>query len=361
MATGCRSIALGLASMLAVSCQTTRDLTTPGSGMTARVVASDASRPVGPDGRPVSVTGTATFTGLTVELWDGQQWLTVANGSGNATLALGDGALQATLVPATEIPAGSYSEMRFTAASATLDVAVAGINFSARTQATEESLTLDKTVAVTVNPDGSRTFSVELQLIRTVSLSVDPVTGAPIVTLNGDFGPVTMPAASMRTSVIGSDRSQPVTSPAGMSVSGSATFTGLSVDLWDGQQWWAVANGSGTATFALEDGTAAATLVPASELPAGDYTQIRLTATNAVVDLTLDDGSRQFSAGLQSNGPVVITKSVTVTVNPDGSRTLAVQFEMVRSVALDVDPTSGAASVSVTGDFGAATAAASAR
>src|SRR5947199_110194 len=145
------------------------------------------------------------------------------------------------------------------------------------------------------------------------------------------------------------------------SVTGSATFTGLSVDLWDGQQWWAVANGSGTATFALEDGTAAATLVPASELPAGDYTQIRLTATNAVVDLTLDDGSRQFSAGLQSNGPVVITKSVTVTVNPDGSRTLAVQFEMVRSVALDVDPTSGAASVSVTGDFGAATAAASAR
>src|SRR5207247_1255720 len=119
---------------------------------------------------------------------------------------------------------------------------VAGINFSARTQATEESLTLDKTFAVTVNPDGSRTFSVELQLIRTVSLSVDPVTGAPIVTLNGDFGPVTMPAASMRTSVIGSDRSQPVTSPAGMSVSGSATFTGLSVDLWDGQQWWAVAN-----------------------------------------------------------------------------------------------------------------------
>src|SRR2546425_11457289 len=61
-----------------------------------------------------------------------------------------------------------------------------------------------------------------------------------------DFGPVTMPAASMQTSVIGSDRSQPVPSPAGMSVSGSATFTGLTVDLWDGQQWWAVANGSGT-------------------------------------------------------------------------------------------------------------------
>src|SRR3989442_8578427 len=105
-----------------------------------------------------------------------------------------------------------------------------------------------------------------------------------------------------------------------MSVSGSATFTGLTVDLWDGQQWWAVANGSGTAQFALEDGTAAVTLVPASELPAGDYTQIRLTATDAVIDLTTGDGSQQFSAQLQSNGPVVITKSVTVTVNPDGSR-----------------------------------------
>src|SRR2546426_7499519 len=30
-------------------------------------------------------TGTATFTGLTVELWDGQQWLAVTNRSGTAT------------------------------------------------------------------------------------------------------------------------------------------------------------------------------------------------------------------------------------------------------------------------------------
>ena len=368
MATGRRSLALGLASMLAVSCQATPDLTSsppppvppPGSGMTARVVASDASRPVGPDGRPVSVTGTATFTGLTVELWDGQQWLTVANGSGSAALALGDGALQATLVPPTEIPAGSYSDMRFTATSATLDVAVAGVNFSARTQATAASLTLDKTVAVTVNPDGSRTLSVALQLIRTVALSADPATGAPIVNLTGDFGPVTMRAASVQTSVVGSDRSQPVTSPSGMSVSGTATFTGLSVDLWDGQQWWAVANGSGTATFALEDGTAAATLVPASELPAGDYSQIRLTATNAVIDITLDDGGgRQFSVGLQSNGPVVITKSVFVTVNPDGSRTIAVQLQLVRTVAMQVDSASGARSVTVSGDMGTSTAPAS--
>src|SRR2546427_12498414 len=105
MATGCRSIALGLASMLVVSCQTTRDLTTPGSGMTARVVASDASRPMGPDGRPVSVTGTATFTGLTVELGDGQQWLAGANGSGTATLALGAGAWPAARGPGGERPA----------------------------------------------------------------------------------------------------------------------------------------------------------------------------------------------------------------------------------------------------------------
>src|SRR3989442_8300562 len=127
-------MALGLASMLAVSCKTTSDLKPPGSGLTASVMESDASRTVGPDGRPVSVTGTATFTGLTVELWDGQQWLAVTNGSGTATLALGDGALPATLVPATEIPAGSYTEMRFTAPGAPLDLAVAGINFQALPQ-----------------------------------------------------------------------------------------------------------------------------------------------------------------------------------------------------------------------------------
>src|SRR2546427_11848628 len=133
MATGRRSLALGLASMLAVSCQATPDLTSsppppvppPGSGMTARVVASDASRPVGPDGRPVSVTGTATFTGLTVGLWGGQQWRAVTNGSGTATLALGDGAVAAALVPASELPAGSYTEKRRTAARPVPALAVA--------------------------------------------------------------------------------------------------------------------------------------------------------------------------------------------------------------------------------------------
>src|SRR2546428_13038453 len=110
--------------MLVVSCQTTRALTPPGSGMTARVVASDASRPMGPDGRPVSVTGTATFTGLTVELWDGQQWRAVANGSGTATFALDDGTAAATLVPASELPAGGYNQNRLTAARAVIELAL---------------------------------------------------------------------------------------------------------------------------------------------------------------------------------------------------------------------------------------------
>jgi len=199
MAMGKRPIGLGLAAVFAVSCQTTTDLKTPGpgSGMTASVVASDASQPTGPGGRPVNVTGTATFTGLTVELWNGQQWLAVTNGSGTATVSIGNGAVAATLVPATEIPAGTYTEVRLTAQSATLDVSAEGLTFSARTTDTELSWTLEKTVEVTVNPDGSRTLTVQFQLIRTVTVTVDPVTGAPVANLSGDFGAVSAPA-SMR-------------------------------------------------------------------------------------------------------------------------------------------------------------------
>lgn len=362
MATRFHSIALGLASALALSCQATKDVTNssstppppsqppPSGSVITSVVASDASQPAAPGGGAVTVTGTATFTGLTVLLWNGQQWLTVASGSGTAAVAVGNGAIATTLVPATAIAAGTYSRLRLTAQSATLDVAVGGLNFSARTQATAQSLTLDKPVAVAVNPDGSRTLSVQFQLIRTVTLSLD-ATGVPMVTLSGDFGSVAARAATAPAGVVGSDVSQPVTTPAGMTVSGTATFTGLTLALWDGQRWWPVTNGAGSAAFTLANGAALVTLVPVSALPAGVDTLVQLTATNAVIDITLSGGGQQFSAGLQSNGTVSIVKRVTVTVNPDGSRTLAIALALVRTVSLTVDRTTGAASVAVTGDL----------
>src|SRR2546425_624160 len=346
---------------LAVSCQTTDLTNSAGSKITARVTATDVSQPT-LAGRPVSVSGTVTFNGLTVELWDGQRWLTVANGSGSAALNLGDGSVGATLVPATEIPAGDYSMVRVSATSAVIDVTVNGLATSAQLQTPSgQSLVIEKTVTVTVNPDGSRTLSVQLEMLRTITLVPDPATGATMLSATGDLGSLTAPAVAPAR-VVASDVSQPTTSPAGMTVSGTATFTGLTVELWNGQDWLAVTKGQGSAIVNIGDGAAAATLVPTSEIPAGLYSKARLTAADAVIDLSLTPDGRQVTAqvGMSTGQPLVIERDVTVTANPDGSRTLAIQLQMVRSVALQVDPISRSASVSMTGDLGAVSAAATA-
>jgi len=324
--------------------------------MSARVVASDVSRPTTPTGTSVSVTGTVTFSGLTVELWDGQRWLSAVNGPGSATINLGDGSAQATLVPATEIPAGDYSKVRLSATDAAVDASVNGQGFSARLQGSQP-VTVEKTVTVMVNPDGSRTFSVQLEMVRTVTLELGPA-GVPTVRVAGDLGTMTAAAATAPGSVVASDVSRPTTTPAGMSVSGNVTFTGLRVDLWNGQDWLPVVNGSGSASVTIGDGAASATLVPTSEIAAGTYSQVRLAATQAVIDLSLSSNGQQFSAQVAapSGQPVVIQKEVTVTVNPDGSRTFSVQLEMVRTVALQIDQTTGAAQLAVAGDFGSASA-----
>lgn len=359
-----------LSALFAVACQT-NDLTNPGNPgggdpdakITALVVASDVSQPSGPLGQPVTVSGTVTFSGLTVELWDGRQWLMVSSGSGTATIEVGNASASATLVPASEIPAGSYTKVRVSATSAAIDVTIDGQDFSARiVNPDAPPLVIEKAVEVTVNPDGSRTLRVELELVRTVTLQVDPAAGA-IVTVTGELGSMSAPAATAPGSVVASDVSEPTTSPAGASVSGTVTFSGLGVDLWDGQQWLAVATGSGSATVTLGDGSASATLVPASEIAAGTYTRVRLTATEAVVNISATLDGREFSAQVNaaSDQPLVIEKAVEVTVNPDGSRTFRVELELVRTVAIEVDPTTAAASVTVTGDLGSVTAAATSR
>ena len=42
-------------------------------------------------------------------------------------------------------------------------------------------------VSVTVNADGSRTFAVQLELVRTVTIVADAVTGAPTLSVTGDI------------------------------------------------------------------------------------------------------------------------------------------------------------------------------
>ena len=347
---------LAAASLVAAGCQPS-DLTTSGGGtnnnkMTAQVMASDVSRPTGPGGSSATVSGTVTFSGLTVELWNGQQWLAVTNGSGTATLNVGDGSAAATLVPASEIPAGDYTKARISATNAAVDLTLNGQGFSARLgNPTLGPFVVEKTVSVTANADGSRTFSIQFEMIRSVSLASG--TNGPVVQFSGDLGAMSVPAATAPGSVVASDISQP-TDPSGAraNVSGTVTFTGLSVELWDGQQWLSVAHGSGSATIDIGNGSAAATLVPVEAIPAGNYTKVRIGATDAVAQLTAVINGQQVAAQLRPPAqPFVIEKAVSVTVNADGSRTFAVQLQMVRTVTITANAVTGAPTLSVTGDI----------
>ena len=346
---------LAATSLVGAACQPS-DLTTSGGSnhntVTAQVMASDVSRPSGPAASTATVSGTVTFSGLMVELWNGQEWLAVTNGAGTATLNVGDGSASATLVPASEIPAGDYTKARISATNAAIDLTVNGQGFSARFgNPTLGPLEIEKTVSVAANSDGSRTFSVQFEMIRSVSLGAG--SNGPVVQFDGDLGGMSAPAATAPGSVVASDVSQP-TDPAGAraTVSGTVTFTGLSVELWDGQQWLSLAHGAGSATINIGDGSAAATLVPVEAIPAGTYTKVRISATDAVAQLTADVNGHQFAAQVRPPAePFVIEKDVSVTVNADGSRTFAVQLELVRTVTIVADAVTGAPTLSVTGDI----------
>lgn len=345
-----------VAALLALGCQ--KDLTTPGGGggpnsMVAQVTATDVSRPTGPDATPVDIAGTVTFTGVTVELWNGTEWLSVAKGSGSASVKVGDGTASATLVPASEIPAGDYTKARFSATNAAVDVTLNGQSFSARVgNPSLGPIEIEKTVSVSVNPDGSRTFSIELEMIRSVSLR-GGING-PVVEISGDLGAMSVPASAAPGMVSATDVSQPVDARgAPVNVSGTVSFTGLSVELWDGSRWLSVVDGAGSADVTIGDGAASATLVPATAIAAGEYSKVRIAAKETVAQLTATIDGQEVAAQLRvpSDRPFVVEKAVTVTVNADGSRTFSVQLELVRTVDVSTDPITGAPRLDVTGEL----------
>ena len=114
-----------------------------------------------------------------------------------------------------------------------------------------------------------------------------------------------------------------------------------------------MANGSGSATVSIGDGSASATLVPATAIAAGDYTKVRISATDAVASLTAVIDGREVAAEVRapSDRPFVVEKTVSVTVNADGSRTLAVQLDLVHTVRVAPDPVTGAPKLDVTGEL----------
>jgi len=320
----------------------------PGASMSASLVVADVSQPAG-----LSLSGTVEFSGLTVELWDGEEWYTLADAPTSATVELGEGAAEATLVPATEIPVGEYTQVRFTASEAEVNVSVQvnDHSFSAQIQPpTDQPIVVEKDVEVIVNDDGSRTLRIKLRTFRSAAVS-----GGSLV-FDGDLwsGAASM---AMSASLVASDAS----TIAGAEVSGTVTFDGLAIELWDGEQWLTVSDEPTTASVALGDGAAEATLMPASEIPAGDYEKVRLTATAAVIDLTVVMDGKEYSAQIPSPAgeSVVIEKELEVIVNEDGSRAFRVELVCLRSLDVAVDPDSGEILVTVSGDLGTAQATAS--
>ncbi len=327
-----------------------------GSTIQAKIVALDASQPSLPAG--ATLAGTATFTGLSVELWDGQAWLEVTDGSKTtATIDLADAAAEATLVPTRDIPAGSYTKLRLSATDVVVDLSLMwnGQQLSAQMKpAGKGPFVLERNVDVVRNSDGTTTFRVALQMVRTLDIVRDPVTGAVSLSLSGDFGGGSV-SASMAASVAALDTSQPTLPDGATSLTGTATFTGLSVELWDGESWLDVTDGSRTsATLDVVDGAAEATLVPIRDIPSGDYTKMRLTATDVVVDLTLVWNGKPLNMQMEPAGddPFVLEKEMEVVRNSDGTTTFRIELELVRQCTVDTDPASGEVSVSVSGDLG---------
>ncbi|UCF19978.1 MAG: DUF4382 domain-containing protein [Gemmatimonadota bacterium] len=316
------------------------------ASMQASVVAADGSSP------GIDVTGTATFSDLTVELWDGdaEEWLLVTDQPTTVDVAIGDGTASATLMDFDDIPAGTYTKARFTAQDAVADVTanLNGQDYAAQLRPpTDEPIVIEKDVTVVVNDDGSTTFSIEFEMIRSVRLQAGP--GGMILVIDGDLGSVAA-AATMRAGVAAVDVSQPAT----VDVTGEVTFTNLTIELSaDGEDWVKVSEDGGSAVVTLGDGTVAATLVPVDVIAAGEYTRIRLTATDVVIDITADIGGQEYAAQVRpsDSGPVVVEKDVEVIDNGDGSRTFIFQLECVR--AIDVQRDAGGDNiVIVDGDLG---------
>lgn len=299
-----------------------------GTSITATVVAVDMSQPAGVPG----VSGTITFGGLTVELWDGESWHLLTDQPGTATVALGDGATEATLAT-TEIPAGDYTKARLAASQAEIAVSALldGREYSAEFEAaTAGPVVIEKDVEVIINDDGSRTFRFELVTIGAIALEEDPVTGT-MLTIDGDLGQAAA-SANMSASLQLSD----VSAPEGVDdLSGTVRFENLAVELWDGEVWILVTDEPTTAEVAIAGGEAEATVIDLDHVPPGVYTKARLTADQAVVDVDLRQDGRDIIATIvPADGEIVVEKDVEVIVE-NGATTFKFTLVAIQAAQLE--------------------------
>lgn len=292
-----------VASLLALSCQTenrTTGLDDPSlPPAQTQIVLSDASEPLGPEGTAVPVQGEVQLSGLSVEICHDALTECIAVDvapPAAATVTLGDPVAKAALGNV-EIPAGGSVDVGLTAASATVDLSltVGGQAVSAQIPSPPDvPVVIEKSVEIIENPDGTRTIRVEIEAVRTISVEVGTATGA-VVTIDGDV--VTGSAdATIGATTTASAFASDVSAPAGVDLSGSVTFRGVSVELFDGEQL-----------------STQLTVVPPAEQA------------------------------------IVIEKEITVT-EEGGTLTLRIDIESIQTIEVEVVPGEGA-TVTVTGEM----------
>lgn len=331
----------------------------PSSTVSATVVATDVSRPSTGSGSPAAVTGTVTLSDVSVELWNGDAWVSVGGATfADLSMPIGDVGAEATLVAGIDIAADTYTRARLTATAAVLDLS---LNVGGQALATviasppDEPVMIEKDVDVDVHGDGTITVHIEIESVRSVTVEVEPGTGAAVVTIDGDVMGATAALAVMAEVVIGDVSTPAAFASVGGTVTGSVDLSGVAVELWNGVEWVTLVDpAGGTATIAVGDGAATATLVPATEIAAGTYTKARITVADAVVSLSLTINGDEYTAQIElpTDVPIVIEKEIEVTVNEDGSLTLSIAIQAVQSISVQVDPGSGAAEVTIDGDLG---------
>lgn len=162
----------------------------------AQVEASDSSSPETEHGSSAIVEGTVELTGLTVELWDGEMWLTLTSEPSSAEIRLSDSEASVTLAPEQEIPAGEYTKARISADEATLDVTVTvdGETKSGQFVLTtdDEPLTVEAPISVEEGSEDRRIFHLDLALIEGASLETVGESSSVTLNLAPPLGSVTL-------------------------------------------------------------------------------------------------------------------------------------------------------------------------
>jgi hypothetical protein len=168
----------------------------PSSSITANVVLADAS------GRTGTLTpgavnhytimlGRLRVSELSIELWNGLEWLLVTEAPISAAVLLANETFESVLVAGAQLPPGEYTRARLTAAGMSADIMVLidTQRFSAELRPPgDQPAVLELDLAVRDNDDGSQTLRSVLDTVESLTLQFDESERDRLLAITGDLG-----------------------------------------------------------------------------------------------------------------------------------------------------------------------------